>query len=291
MKEFLKDRPESQAPLASPSKATSPTTRAPRSRATRGDPGLRRHGGSRRQAPSHRGRAGLPCGAGARAFIPMLEHTRESFKALGNHDILKPAGLRPTAACIAKPISNTSSERHHGFVADTRFRKRDPRFVTAARHRPTRPDRLGHDPKRVAYSLPRTSSLAPGTASASAPPQAALPQRAHVRVRDHYGVKFRGTKRDCVGCPMRSRCLRNPDKSTVRQVVFFLGREASPRTTPPACAARSIPMPAVTNTPSAWGLSSRSLPTSIRRIGSGVSACVGAPRSALSGSSSAWCIT
>ena len=46
----------------------------------------------------------------------------------------------------------------------------------------------------------------------------------NVVIRGLRGMKFCGAKRDCGPCPLRSRCLRNPDRTPVRQVVFFLGR-------------------------------------------------------------------
>ncbi len=49
-----------------------------------------------------------------------------------------------------------------------------------------------------------------------------------MRIRGNYGVKFAGAKRDCTGCPLREQCLRHPERTPVRQVVFFLGREHKP---------------------------------------------------------------
>ena len=46
-----------------------------------------------------------------------------------------------------------------------------------------------------------------------------------MRIRGNVGVKFRSAKRDCSGCALRERCMRNPDNSETRQVVFFLGRK------------------------------------------------------------------
>ena len=40
-------------------------------------------------------------------------------------------------------------------------------------------------------------------------------------------MKFRGAKRDCMPCPLRAKCLHNPERTLVRQVVFFTGRTAA----------------------------------------------------------------
>lgn len=36
-------------------------------------------------------------------------------------------------------------------------------------------------------------------------------------------MKFTGAKRVCGPCPLRAQCLRHPDRTPVRQVVFFTG--------------------------------------------------------------------
>ncbi|HWP36832.1 MAG TPA: transposase, partial [Gemmatimonadales bacterium] len=43
------------------------------------------------------------------------------------------------------------------------------------------------------------------------------------------GERFRGAKRHCMRCPLRTRCLRHPEKAATRQVVFLRGRSARPR--------------------------------------------------------------
>ena len=161
-------------------------------------------------------------------FIPMLEHTRESFEALGDYDILKRAGLLADSGMHSETNLEYLFENGvDGYVADTRFRKRDPRFATAARHRPTRPDAPWAKPKARGLFSPKDFQLDPEQRFCICPAGKRLYRNgANVRGRANYGVKFRGTKRDCVGCPMRSRCLRTPETTPVRQVVFFLKSES-----------------------------------------------------------------
>src|SRR2546425_9265386 len=47
-----------------------------------------------------------------------------------------------------------------------------------------------------------------------------------VNGRRHH--KFKGTKRDCVPCTMRDRCLRHPERTAIRQVAFFDKIQRSP---------------------------------------------------------------
>jgi transposase len=95
-------------------------------------------------------------------FIPMLEHTRESFRGLGDHDILKQAGLLADSGMHSeKNLEYLCENAIDGYVADTRFRKRDPRFATAARHRPTRPEAPWARPKARGLFTPKDFQLDP----------------------------------------------------------------------------------------------------------------------------------
>jgi hypothetical protein len=165
-------------------------------------------------------------------FIPMLEHTRESFKALGDHDILKRAGLLADSGMHSeKNLEYLFENGINGFVADTRFRKRDPRFATVARHQPARPDAPWARPKARGLFMPKDFELDPGQRFCICPAGKRLYRNgANGRGRGNFGVKFRGTKRDCGGCSLRAQCLRNPRSTPVRQVVFFLGREGKSET-------------------------------------------------------------
>jgi hypothetical protein len=41
-------------------------------------------------------------------------------------------------------------------------------------------------------------------------------------------VKFTGAHRVCGPCPIRDQCLRQPERTPVRQVVFFTGKTRKP---------------------------------------------------------------
>jgi len=50
----------------------------------------------------------------------------------------------------------------------------------------------------------------------------------HLVIGTHVGEQFRGATRDGVPCPVRARCLRHPEKTATRQVMFFSGRVTRP---------------------------------------------------------------
>lgn len=111
-------------------------------------------------------------------------------------------------------------------IADNGMRARDERFATQARHQ------QGPQPaaRQVADAGAPAAVPAPGFRLRS--------RRAHLRVprgkvtlskgknlviRGYRGTQFRGAKRDCVPCTHRARCLRTPDRTATRQVMFFDG--------------------------------------------------------------------
>jgi hypothetical protein len=47
---------------------------------------------------------------------------------------------------------------------------------------------------------------------------------AYITIRGHVGVKFTVPKSACLPCALRAQCLRRPNQTPVRQVVFFTGR-------------------------------------------------------------------
>jgi hypothetical protein len=160
-------------------------------------------------------------------LIPMLEHTRERLEHLGHRDALIRAALLADSGLHSEAnLEYLFTHDIDGYVADTRFRKRDPRFATADRHRPTRPDAPWARPKPRGLFTPKDFELDAEHRYCICPAGRRLYRNgANVQVRGNIGVKFRSAKRDCQGCALRERCMRNPGHSETRQVVFFLGRK------------------------------------------------------------------
>ena len=47
-------------------------------------------------------------------------------------------------------------------------------------------------------------------------------------IQGREAVKFTGANRVCGPCPLRDQCLRHPQRTPVRQVVFFTGKNRQP---------------------------------------------------------------
>jgi transposase len=149
-------------------------------------------------------------------LIPMLEGTRETYL---DRDVLSAAVLAADAGFHSEAnLKYLADHCIDGYVADTFFRKRDVRFASAVRHKPIKQD-------RGTLFGPRQFRMADDLSHCICPAGKRLYRNgANVVINGYAGVKFHGTQRDCLPCTMRDGCLKHPDRTKARQVVFFKGR-------------------------------------------------------------------
>jgi hypothetical protein len=159
-------------------------------------------------------------------LIPMMEGVRENFRALGAEDVLDRVAVAADSGFHSEAnVKYLFESGVDGYLADTLFRKRDPRFATAGRHVPSRPSAPWARPKGQGLFRPKDFIYDAATKTCICPAGEFLYQNgAHCRIRGYEAVKFTGAKRVCGPCALRSQCLRHPDRTPVRQVVFFTGR-------------------------------------------------------------------
>lgn len=160
-------------------------------------------------------------------LVPMLEGVRETFNELELcEDVLKEVKLTADAGYLSEANAEYLFKQEiNAYVADNLFRKRDPRFESAERHKPTREDEPFAKPNKD-DTLFRPSDFQPATdlSHCICPAGQRLHRNgANVVIDGRIGTKFRGSKRACGACPLRSKCLRHPDRSPYRQIVFFRG--------------------------------------------------------------------
>ena len=112
-----------------------------------------------------------------------------------------------------------------GFT-DNQFRKRDPRFATAKRHRARhlaeqRKSRAGcYRPADFLYDAASQTCICPAG-------KALYRNGSSCWINGYEAVKFQGPKMHCEPCTQRNKCLRYPDRTITRQVVFFKDRSKS----------------------------------------------------------------
>jgi transposase len=112
-------------------------------------------------------------------------------------------------------------------IADNGMRKRDERFAGQARHK-AKPDALYDKtsggkkprlfgPKDFHYDEEDKVCICPAG-------EFLYQNGSQVVIQGREAVKFTGANRVCGPCPLRDRCLRHPERTPVRQVVFFTGK-------------------------------------------------------------------
>src|SRR5215468_9487092 len=154
---------------------------------------------------------------------PMVEGTRENFEAIGvPGDIFSQTQLSADAGFHTEEnMKMLFEEQIDGYVADILFRKRDPRFKTADRHKPKKKEksRKHFTPKDFIYDRATQTCICPAG-------NKLYRNGRHIKIRGFGFVKFRGNQSQCVPCQLRAKCLRHPERTLTRQVVFFTGRTA-----------------------------------------------------------------
>jgi hypothetical protein len=112
-------------------------------------------------------------------------------------------------------------------VADTGMRKRDERFKDQAKYKAL-PDPLydkAHPKKGAKHYRPKDFDYDPGAGTCLCPAGKPLYRNgSNCNHNGLIGTKFQGALRDCVPCHLRDKCLRTPEKTQTRQVMFFRGK-------------------------------------------------------------------
>ena len=126
---------------------------------------------------------------------------------------------------------NTLAEQEiPALIADTGMRKRDERFKDQDKYK-VLPDPLydkAHPKKGIKRYRPKDFDYDPEAGTCICPAGKRLYQNgANCNHKGLIGTKFQGALRDCVPCHLREKCLRTPEKTKARQVMFFRGKANS----------------------------------------------------------------
>jgi transposase len=168
-------------------------------------------------------------------LLPMIEGARENFEAIGNKkDVIKEAKLTADSGFHTENNMRMLMEQGiDAYIADTQFRKRDPRFSEVDRHKERfRKERREYFGVADLYRPHRDFTISEDKTHCICPAGKRLYRnRGNVVVNGQRAVKFHGRLTDCRVCGLRERCLRHPDRTEARQVYFFQGSaESKPET-------------------------------------------------------------
>jgi transposase len=153
---------------------------------------------------------------------PMVKTTRENFKTIGTEeDVFRSAKLAADSGFHSeKNLEMLAEGEIDAYVADNRFRKRDPRFAEADRYKELQRQakkcrRFG--PKDFLYDKEKELCICPAG-------KKLYVKNRNFMVRGLRAIAFMGAKTECRVCSLRAQCLRHPERTEARQVYFFSGR-------------------------------------------------------------------
>jgi transposase len=169
-------------------------------------------------------------GSEQEVLLPVVDALRERELLAAESLITADAGYHSAANLQA-----LAEREVDALLADHAMRQRDARFASQVRHR-AKPDPLYDKsrpeapPTEPRLFQPSDFQYDPRKRTCVCPAGKSLYRSGKDIVVGHLiGERYRGAKRDCVPCPLRERCLRHPEKTQTRQVMFFTGRVPGPR--------------------------------------------------------------
>ena len=149
--------------------------------------------------------------------------------AIGDQYSRKPSSPPIPASTRKRTCSCSWKQGIDAYVADTQFRKRDPRFADRDRYKERfRKEQAAFHGTTTAYTT-RYFTMSEDKSHCICPAGKRLHRNGANVIVNHkrVAVKFRGNKTDCLPCALRKQCLRYPDRTETRQVYFFQGRAPS----------------------------------------------------------------
>lgn len=157
---------------------------------------------------------------------PMIEEVEENFNSLGKEEIYKEAKITADSGFHNEANMKMLREKEiDAYVADHQFRKRDPRFESADRHKKPIDKYKGKKNQRKYFS-PEDFELDTNTGKLLCPAGKLLyvKDRNFTTGKGQYGTAYMAKVTDCPVCELKEKCLRKPETTRARQVVKFEGR-------------------------------------------------------------------
>jgi hypothetical protein len=167
-------------------------------------------------------------GTGSEAAIlePMVDKVKETFLGLGDEDIYAQAKVTADSGFHSEATMKMLEGRGvDGYVADKGMRKRDPAFLTAARHEGKIAGIQGKRVERKYFGPDDFTFNESGKLVCPAGSEMYIGYRQHVTPNGFHGVAYKSKITACRGCALRPKCLRNAN-TKFRQVYKFEGRYA-----------------------------------------------------------------
>jgi transposase len=151
---------------------------------------------------------------------PMVKGVRTNFQAIGKEeDVFEKAKLLADSGFhTEKNMEMLAGEKIDAYVADKLFRKRDPRFTDYEKYK----DQARKGWAKGKPKLFRTDDFIFDRDMRHCICPAG--RRLYRSGSNELAHRFKGTQTTCVSCELRAKCIRNPEKTVIRQVAYFAGR-------------------------------------------------------------------
>jgi len=158
---------------------------------------------------------------------PIIEGVNENFKAIGiKGDICKKVTITADAGFHNEAnMKMLARENIDAYVADTQFRKRDPRFADVDKYKErSRKERAKREGSGLTFRT-KDFKFADDLSYCICPAGKRLYRSgSNVYTKGRHCFRFRGPQSACFFCELRAKCLRNPSGNGTRQVAYFTGR-------------------------------------------------------------------
>lgn len=162
-----------------------------------------------------------------RLLKPMLDGLRENLTAVGvkGDPLQKAVVVADNGFHSEENARLVLTEGIEAYLPDTKFRKRDPAFATASRHRrAVDRTKLRYRPRPFFGPSDFTFDPKKKTLVCPAGKEMWVKCRNYRNADGYAGTAYMGRIRNCRACPLRGKCLRK-SHTAARQVVIFQGRD------------------------------------------------------------------
>jgi hypothetical protein len=156
---------------------------------------------------------------------PMIEGTEAHFKSIKLSNVFASTKLTADSGFYNKKnVEYVYQQGIDAYLPDIGFRKRDPRFADAERHRARHKKEKQKQRKRHHFTSPDFHYDA-ATHTCICPAGKKLYSNGRNKNLNGYEtLKFRGPQKHCVPCHLRAQCMKDPNTTQTRQVAIFIGR-------------------------------------------------------------------
>lgn len=154
-------------------------------------------------------------------LLPMVVGTRENFQAIDRDaDVFRRAAMAADSGFHTDAnVAALNEQRIDAYIADKLYRKRDARFADVEKYKARHKAEI----RKSRHSVYRSADFHydPIHRTCICPAGKALYQNgSHCHIKGREYVKFTGPKKHCMPCEQRAQCLRHPQRTPVRAVVF-----------------------------------------------------------------------